>query len=145
MCDPRRVFHGAKLMLFLGGDLLVLRRDHTPGITWPGYLDFPGGGREGTESPEQCVLRETHEEVGLRLREDELRFAHLRQAPASASWFFAAHLPAEARGRIVFGDEGAGWQLMSAAAFLKADKAIPHFRDILKAYLDSKKPDHRAK
>ena len=37
----------------------------TPGIPWPAFWDLPGGGREGTESPVECVLRETHEEFGL--------------------------------------------------------------------------------
>ena len=65
-------FAGAKLMLFLGEELLVIRRDEKPEIPWPGYLDFPGGGREGEETPEQCALRETFEEVGLDVTEDQI-------------------------------------------------------------------------
>ena len=42
-------FVGAKLALFLGEELLVIRRDDRPDIPWPDFLDFPGGGREGDE------------------------------------------------------------------------------------------------
>ena len=43
------VFSGAKLALFLGADLLVIRRDMRPDIPFPGHWDLPGGGREGEE------------------------------------------------------------------------------------------------
>jgi len=65
-------FSGAKLALFLGVDLLVILRDDRPDIPYPGHWDFPGGGREGQETPEACALRETREEVGLVLRPSEL-------------------------------------------------------------------------
>lgn len=52
-------FHGAKLALFIGADLVVIRRHDRPDIPWPGALDLTGCGREGQESPVDCVLRET--------------------------------------------------------------------------------------
>ena len=136
MSDARTDFAGAKLLLFAGDLLIVLRRDRKPGIPWPGFLDLPGGARDGDESPEGCVLRETHEEVGLRVPETALRFVHLRDDAGKRSWFFAAHLSAEAADRVVFGDEGEGWCAMPPEAFLSAPDAIPHFRDILRHYLD---------
>lgn len=134
MCDPRDQFDGAKLLLFAGPLLLVLRRDRKPDIPWPGYLDFPGGAREGQESPETCVLRETHEELGLRVPEVALRFVHLRDDAGKISWFFAAHLGASIVDDVVFGDEGEGWQAMPPEGFIAARDAIPHFRDILRDY-----------
>ena len=56
-------FSGAKLALFLGADLLVIKRDDRPDIPYPGYWDLPGGGREGDETPQACALRETYEET----------------------------------------------------------------------------------
>lgn len=38
-------FGGAKLILFIGKQIVVLRRDQKPDIPWPGRLDLPGGGR----------------------------------------------------------------------------------------------------
>ena len=128
-------FHGAKLMLFLGRDLLVIRRDHSPGIPWPGYLDWPGGGREDTETAEACALRETREEVGLALAPGDLHWRHLRHGADGNSWFFAARLPVNRRAGIVFGGEGTGWALMPPARFLDRADAIPHFRDVLAVYL----------
>ncbi|MCR8549140.1 NUDIX hydrolase [Salipiger sp. P9] len=124
-------FAGAKLILFLGSDLLVIRRDHSTGIPWPGYLDFPGGGREGSESAEECALRETQEEVGLTLPRSALVWRR-RNGP---SWFFAAHLPAGRAEDVRFGGEGYGWQLMPPEEYARRDDAIPHFQEMLSAYL----------
>ncbi len=128
-------FGGAKLMLFLGPDLLVIQRDDVPHIPWPGHLDFPGGGREGSETPEACALRETREEVGLVLTEAQLVWKARYQRNESYSYFFAAHLPAKAQQDVVFGDEGAGWMTMPPSAYLTAPTAIPHFQDRLRDYL----------
>lgn len=135
MSDPRQKFSGAKLMVFAGPDVIVLRRDRKPGIPWPGYLDFPGGERDGSETPEACAIRETCEELGLTVSEDQLRGAHLRDDAGKVSWFFAVHLPAEIVEDVVFGDEGEGWYVMPPEAFIAAEDAIPHFRDILRDYL----------
>lgn len=43
--------------------LYIRRRDDLP--SHPGQIAFPGGAREGTESPLATALRESHEEVGL--------------------------------------------------------------------------------
>ncbi|WP_306155729.1 NUDIX hydrolase [Roseovarius sp. MMSF_3281] len=128
-------FEGAKLILFLGAELLILRRDHTPGIPWPGYLDLPGGGREGDETAEACVLRETREEIGLWLEPEDLRWRRFYEAPRPV-WFFAAWLaPGRARG-VRFGGEGVGWCLMAPEAFVAHDEAIPHFAERVRTVLE---------
>jgi 8-oxo-dGTP pyrophosphatase MutT (NUDIX family) len=45
-----------------GQILLIQHREHAGG---PSYWLLPGGGREGDETPEQCLLREVQEETGL--------------------------------------------------------------------------------
>jgi len=124
-------FAGAKLMLFLGEELLVIRRDEKPEIPWPGYLDFPGGGREGEETPEQCALRETFEEVGLDVTEDQIVWSRQH----GASWFFVAHLPGALVSEVRFGDEGHGWWIMPPEEYVAREDGIPHFRELLNAYL----------
>ncbi len=124
-------FRGAKLILFLGDDLLILRRDHTEGIPWPGYLDFPGGAREPGETGVECALRETIEEVGLDLPPETLSWERLHDG----LWYYAAHLPAERVGDVVWGGEGEGWMMMSPGEFIAREDAIPHFRTVLRDYM----------
>ncbi|MBP0484396.1 NUDIX domain-containing protein [Sagittula salina] len=128
-------FRGAKLMLFAGRQLLVLRRDRIAEIDWPGYLDFPGGLREPGETPEVCVLRETREELGLALEPAGLTVAHRREGPKGIEWFFALHGPARLAEAVVMGDEGESWLAMPPNDFVAAEDAIPHFRRILRDYL----------
>ncbi|WP_121067335.1 NUDIX hydrolase [Chachezhania antarctica] len=128
-------FVGAKLALFAGPELVVIERDDIPTIDWPGFLDFPGGGREGCESPVACALRETHEELGLKVPETELVWQRLYPHPLGQVWFFAAHLEARVAQDIRFGDEGLGWRLMTPAAYMAHPRATPQFRSRLQDYL----------
>lgn len=129
-------FTGAKLALFLGHHLAVIRRDDRDGLVWPGFWDFPGGGREDGESPVACVLRETQEELGLAVPPDALMWARAFVRPDGAvGWFFAAHLPEDWADRARLGDEGQEWALMTALDYLAHPLAIPHFKERLRLYL----------
>lgn len=128
-------FGGSKVLLFLGTDLLALRRDHSPGIPWPGYLDFPGGARDPGEDPKTVAIRETLEEVGIALTPDQLAPVVFHKI-GRGTWFFAAHLEADTK--VVFGGEGAGWQRMPPQDFVSAQDAVPVFREVLRAYLAAK-------
>lgn len=128
-------FSGAKLALFLGPDLLVIRRDDRPDIPWPDHWDLPGGGREGDESPQTCVLRETREEIGLVLNASDLTWSTSYLRPRGRVWFFAAHLPGTAQSLIRFGSEGQGWRLMPPAQYCAHPLAVPHFAKQLRAYM----------
>lgn len=131
-----RAFEGAKLALFIGDRLLVIRRDLRTDIPWPGYLDLPGGAREGQETARACVLRETREETGLILRAEQLIWARHYPDDPTPAWFFAARLPASAEAEIVFGGEGQGWLLMAPDAYVASPEAIPHFRLRVREFLD---------
>ncbi|WP_101068346.1 NUDIX hydrolase [Roseovarius salinarum] len=133
--DTAQDFAGAKLALFLGDALLVIRRDLRDDIPWPGHLDLPGGGREGDETPEQCALRETREEVGLVVPPADLVWTRSYRRPHGRVWFFVAHQPRGLAGAIRFGDEGQGWQLMPPQAFVDHPRAVPHFQVQLAEYL----------
>lgn len=120
-------FAGAKVALFCGASILTLRRDDRPGLPWPGLWDLPGGGREGDETPEACVLRELHEEFGLTLAPERLvwrrKFPSMTDA-SLMSVFFGGHLlPAEVS-VIRFGDEGQSWLLMPVQDFLARPDVI---------------------
>lgn len=135
--SDNREFEGAKLALFIGEMLVVIRRDDKPSIPWPGYLDLPGGGKEPGESPEDCVLRETREEIGLHLSSHDLIWRRFYVDDPLPAWFFAAHLPKECAADIRLGAEGQSWQLMRAEDFVSSDEAVPHFRLRVQDYLNS--------
>ena len=138
-----RPFSGAKVALFVGPDLLCLERDHKPDIPWPGHWDLPGGGREGGESPETCVCRETLEETGLSLGPTDLAWRRAFDRPHGRVFFFAAHLGPDAAKRIVLGDEGCGWRLFEPDAYVAEPMAVPHLARQVALYLEEMADPHR--
>lgn len=131
-------FTGAKVALLHGAEVLVILRDDLPGLPWAGYWDLPGGGREGDETPEDCVLREVAEEIGLRIAPERLiwRSDHPSTTqPGAEGVFFAAAITAEEIAAVRFGDEGQGWRMMALAEFLSHDKAVPFLKDRLRGWL----------
>ncbi|MEQ6203263.1 NUDIX hydrolase [Sulfitobacter sp. HNIBRBA2951] len=131
-------FGGAKLALYLGAELAVILRDATPGLIFADHWDLPGGGREGTETPQDCALRECHEELGVRVPQSALRWGRRFREGATFKWFFVAQLPHEVRHDIVFGDEGQRWQMMSEQAFLHHPKAVPAFQERLAVWVNAR-------
>jgi 8-oxo-dGTP diphosphatase len=124
-------FVGAKAALFCGSAVLTYRRDEWPGLPWPGLWDLPGGGREGDEGPEDCLLRELAEEFGLRVAADRLIWRGVFPSmldPARLSVFFAGRITHDEIAGIRFGDEGQGWSLMPVAKYLAHGQAVPEMQ-----------------
>lgn len=75
------------------GRLLLEKRPQTA-TSYPGYWDTPGGHIEDGESPEQTLLREYREELGVALRSFFLAAVRDHRDPASGRfyrhWFFVA-------------------------------------------------------
>lgn len=120
-------FIGCKVAFFHGDALLTYLRDDKPGLPWAAMWDLPGGGREGGETPEACLLRELHEEFGLILPADRLIWRQVLPSVMDASRnsvFFAGHLGREDIEAIRFGDEGQYWQMMRVGDFLAHPQAI---------------------
>ncbi|MCJ2023436.1 NUDIX hydrolase [Methylobacterium sp. J-067] len=121
-------FHGAKLALLCDGSILTYLRDDKVGIPFPGFWDLPGGGREGTEGPIECVLRELDEEFALRLSPERLKWSRFYPSadPSEAgAFFFAGAIRADEIASIRFGDEGQCWGMMGLDEYLAHDLAVP--------------------
>jgi 8-oxo-dGTP diphosphatase len=124
-------FTGAKAAFFCGTAVLTCLRDEKPGLRWPGLWDLPGGGREGAESAEDCLLRELWEEFGLDLTPDRLVWRRVFPSMVEAgreSVFFGGRLSPEEVAGIRFGDEGQGWELMPVGDFLGHSGAVPEMQ-----------------
>lgn len=131
MAEPQPGFVGAKAALLCDDHVLVYLRDDFAGLPWAGQWDLPGGGREGCESAQDCVLREIAEEFGLNLPPERLIYrAQLPSAadPAAMSWLFGGWIDPAEIAAIRFGSEGQRWQMMPVATFIAHDGAIPAMR-----------------
>jgi len=129
-------FDGAKLALIVRGALIVILRDDIPTISWPGHWDFPGGGRDGDETPLACVMRELREELDLTLNPDLVCWEHLSpNGHRQPTWFFVAQWDDLDLATVRLGDEGQRWQLMTTADYLAHPLAIPRLAQRLSLWL----------
>lgn len=130
-------FTGCKLAYILDGKLLVYKRDDRPDIPFPNQWDFPGGGREGDESPEACVLRELMEEFSMALPES--RLIYKQQGPdyneISESFFFVVEGRQSEIDNIAFGDEGQYWEMMAVDQYMSHPESIAFLKARLSVYL----------
>ncbi|AWF81043.1 DNA mismatch repair protein MutT [Microbulbifer sp. A4B17] len=132
-------FSGSKVAYIIEDKLLVYKRDDFPSIPFPGLWDFPGGGREGNESPEECALRELDEEFSLRI--PSTRFIYKKKVESQFgngySFFFVIQGTPNEVESIKFGNEGQYWKLMPIGEYIVHPKAIPALVSRLQGYLNS--------
>ena len=70
-------FTGVKAALLVEQSILVILRDNKPAIPWPNMWELTGGGREGLETPLECLRREVWEELGLILKEKSIIWSRI--------------------------------------------------------------------
>ena len=131
-------FTGCKIALFCGDKLLTILRDDKASIPWPNMWELPGGGREGDESPFECVAREVYEELGIHLNEDCLLWGKIYPSvifEGKQSVFMVGQLRQEQFDNITFGNEGQAYKLMPIEEFLKSKQAVPQLQGRLRDYL----------
>ena len=132
-------FSGCKIALISDDKLLTILRDNISSIPWPNMWELPGGGREGEETPFECVQREVFEELGLKLEETAIVWAKEYQGmldPDKTSIFMVGIITQEDFASIAFGDEGQTYQMMDVSQFLSDKKVIPQLQNRLKDYLE---------
>ncbi|MCR9276678.1 MAG: 8-oxo-dGTP diphosphatase [Pseudomonadaceae bacterium] len=114
---------GTLLFLRRGGEVLLIHKKRGHGA---GKINGPGGKLEATETPAQCVQRETLEEVGLRVP--------------------APRLAARLRFLDDADDDWLGWVYVADAAdgdLCETEEAIPYFAARDELPLASMWPDDR--
>ena len=130
------MFHGCKIALLHGNQMVVMLRDDRPDIPFPNMWDMLGGGRDGDEVPEQTIRREVLEEVGI----EQFEIVATRQKdshtkPGTPAWFFVGQVTADQIAKMRLGDEGQDCRLMPVAQFLSDPQAIGFQKQWLADYL----------
>ena len=132
-------FTGCKIALLCGDSVLTILRDDKPSIPWPNMWELPGGGREGDETPFECVAREVYEELGIHLDEDCLLWSKIYPSVIfkdKQSVFMVGQLRQEQFDNITFGNEGQAYKLMNIEEFLTSSQVISQLQGKLRDYLE---------
>ena len=105
---PSKTRRSARALIIRDGKLLVFLRKRNSRKTgeWIEYYSIPGGGIDGKETPEQAVVRELQEEMGLRIKLGSL-VAH-RLSKHFEHYVFTAEI-AEGEPRLMLDSEEASY------------------------------------
>ena len=139
LLNKQMEFSGCKIALLCDDKLLTILRDDKASIPYPNMWELPGGGREGEETPFECVQREVFEELGLKLEEAAIVWVKAYPGmldPDKTSIFMVGTITQEECASIVFGDEGQAYQMMDICQFVSDDKVISQMQDRLSDYLE---------
>ena len=139
LLDSRIDFTGCKIALICDGQILTILRDDKEDIPWPNMWELPGGGREGNETPFECVAREVYEELNIQLSKDDVIWSRLYPSMLDEnkkSVFLVGKLTQEQFESIIFGDEGQSYKLVSIEEFLTSDRVVPQLQGRLRDYLE---------
>lgn len=132
-------FHGVKIAVLVEGKLLMHLRDNKPGLFNANMWDFPGGGREGDETPEACAVREIFEEFEITLETSSIVWKKdfaAQKDPNQRAFFLVATIPLDDTKKIIL-HEGQKWVLMSQEDFFAKDDVISALKERFRNYLES--------
>ena len=139
LLDKHLDFTGCKIALICDGRILTILRDDKPTIPWPNLWELPGGGREGNESPFECVSREVYEELSIQLLKDDIVWSWIYPSMLDEnknSVFLVGKLTQEQFDSIVFGDEGQRYKLVRLEEFLASDRVVPQLQERVRDYVE---------
>lgn len=130
-------FNGAKGFVFIGEKILCYRRDNKT-TRFPLMIDLPGGGREENESPFETFTREVKEEFGIEIKKENIVYCKPHQSiiePSKQSYFIVAKLEKDFESKIIFGNEGLEFLLLSVDDYLNRNDVIERHKGRLREYL----------
>ena len=137
--EERFEFTGCKIALICDGQILTILRDDKEDIPWPNMWELPGGGREGNETPFECVAREVYEELNIQLSKADVIWFQIYPSMLDEnkkSVFLVGRLTQEQFESIIFGDEGQGYKLVSFEEFLTSDRVVPQLQERVRDYME---------
>jgi 8-oxo-dGTP diphosphatase len=133
-------FHGVKVALLLEDKLVMQLRDDKPGLFNANMWDFPGGGREGKETAQECAVREVREEFGIMLTPKSFLWQKeypAQKDPSKRAIFMVATVSAQDVEKIQL-QEGQRWELFDQQTFFEKEDVIEALKVRCKDYLDTK-------
>ena len=137
-----RDFIGVKVALVLGSDVLMIQRDNKPGLPFANLWDFPGGGREGNETPAECAAREMYEELEINISGRPIMWQSVHPSMIDPehqiAHFMVVEITPQDIAAITFGDEGQGWKMMPIAEMMQSSDVVPFLPGRLGPWLQSK-------
>ena len=139
--EARFEFKCCKIALICEGQILTILRDDKETIPYPNMCDLPGGGREGNETPFECVAREIYEELNIQLSKEEVIWSGIYPGLLDETKqfvFLVGNLAQEEFDRIDFGDEGQSYKLVSFEEFLTSDRVVPQLQERVRDYVEKK-------
>ncbi len=139
--EARFEFTGCKIALICDGQILTILRDDKEDIPWPNMWELPGGGREGNETPFECVAREVYEELSIQLSKADVIWFQIYPSMLDGnkkSVFLVGRFTQEQFESIIFGDEGQGYKLVSFEEFLTSDRVVPQLQERVRDYVEKK-------
>ncbi|MGT2951126.1 DNA mismatch repair protein MutT [Streptococcus cuniculi] len=138
LLDKRFNFSGSKIALLKDDQILTVLRDDIPTIPYPNTWDLPGGGREGNETPFECVQREVFEELGITISKESIGWVKAYPGLIDLtkdSVFMVGEISQDQIDKIVFGDEGQGWKMMPIEYFLSDDQVYESLKGRLRDWM----------
>lgn len=134
---PRRprIVLGAGAIVHRRGRMLVVKRAEEP---HRGFWSFPGGMVEEGESPTEAAARETLEEVGLRVKIEDVFYvasylpAELGRGPWSQV-VVVDYLAKPLKGRVVLNGESSDFRWLAPSEF-DALETTPQVRDCVRKF-----------
>ena len=142
LLDSRIDLTGCKIALICERQILTILRDDKDNIPWPNMWELPGGGREGDESPFECVAREVYEELNIQLSKDDVIWSGIYPSMLDEnkkSVFLVGKLTQEQFESIIFGDEGQSYKLVSIEELLTSDRVVPQLQERVRDYVEKDK------
>jgi len=134
-------FIGVKVALVHNDNVLMIQRDDKPGLAFANLWDFPGGGRDGDETPEECAAREISEELGIDISGRPIIWRTKHPAminPELEAYFMVIEIARDDIAVIVFGDEGQGWKMMPIDTIMRSDEVVPFLPGRLGPWLEAR-------
>lgn len=124
--------------MVVNGKLLMYLRDNKPDLFHANMWDFLGGGREGKETPFECVFREIKEEIDFSLSEKSIIWqkVYLAQKDKKQQAVFMVVKADELDVEKINLTEGQKCRLFTKEEFFGSENVIPALKERFSDYLN---------